>query len=141
MKWGISGHPWGNFGRTICFCNDHYQGNITDFWGCKKACQDVIGGNYLKRNNFIIFFDVDLHVISNSVKFSDIHLVFIYQEIKKISDSHFMSFLLFHTKTGTVYYNLTEISEKYMYNIELFRTYTFWKVRMNIKMKRLKIKY
>ena len=51
-----------------------------------------------------------------------------------------MSFLLFHTKTGTVYYDLTEISEKYMYNIELFRRYTFWKVRMNIKMKRLDIK-
>ena len=51
-----------------------------------------------------------------------------------------MSFLLFHTKTGTVYYDLTEISEKYMYNIELFRTYTFWKVGINIKMKWSKIK-
>ena len=51
-----------------------------------------------------------------------------------------MSFLLFHTKTGTVYYDLTEISEKYLYNIELIRTYTFWKLRMSIKMKRLKIK-
>ena len=70
-------------------------------------------------------FDVNLHVISKSVKFSDLHSVFIYQEIKKKSDSHFMSFSLFHTKTGTVYYDLTEISEKYMYNIELFRTYTF----------------
>ena len=47
------------------------------------------------------------------------------KKLKEKSDSHFMSFLLFHTKTGTVYYDLTEISEKYMYNIELFRTYTF----------------
>ena len=85
----------------------------------------MIGGNYLKRNNFTTFFDVDLHVISNSVKVSDFKPVFIYQETKKKSDSHFGPFLLFHTKTGTVYYDLTEMSEKYMYNIELFRTYTF----------------
>ena len=59
----------------------HYQGKITDFLGCKEPCQDVIGGNYLKRDNFKTFFDVDLHVISNSVKVSDFDSVFIYQEI------------------------------------------------------------
>ena len=74
----------------------------------------MIDGNYLKRDNFITLFDVDLHVISNSVKVVHFNSVFIYQEIKKKSDSHFWSFLPVHTQTVTVYYELTEVSEKYM---------------------------
>ena len=59
----------------------------------------MIGDNYLKRDNIITLLDVDLHVISNSVKVSHFNSVFIYQEIqKKKSDSHFGSFLPVHTQ-------------------------------------------
>ena len=95
----------------------------------------MTGGNDLKRDNFITLFDALLHITSNSFKVTDFNLVFIYQEIKKKSDSYFGSFLLFNTKRGTVYYDLIEISVKYIYNIELFETYIFKKIRMNIKLK------
>ena len=101
----------------------------------------MIGGNYLKRDNFITLFDAHLHITSNSVIVPGFNSVFIYREIqKKKSDSHFGSVLPFHTGIGAVFYDLTEISVKYIDIIELFRTYTFLKVPMNIKMKRKQYK-
>ena len=102
------------------------QRKNTDFWCCKKACQDVIYGNYLKRDNFITLFDVHLHITSNSIQVTDFNSVFICREIFKKSDSHFGSFLLFHTERGTVYYDLVEISVKYIYNITVQDLY-LWK--------------
>ena len=48
------------------------------------------------------------------LKFHILIQYFSIDELKKKSDSHFGSFLPVHTKTVTVYYDLTEISEKYM---------------------------
>ena len=74
----------------------------------------MIGGYYLKRDDYITLFDAHLHITSNSVIVSDFNSVFIYWEIKKkISDSHFGSVLPFHTKIGAVYNDSTEISVKY----------------------------
>ena len=93
------------------------QRKNTDFSGFKKACQDVIGGYYLKRYNFITLFDAHLHITSNSVIVSDFNSVFIYWEIKKnIGLTFWVSFTFSHKNRSCLQWLNWNISKIHIYN-------------------------